>query len=413
MGKNIEAEGGELVLQNANGDKIVVPKNKRKEALKMLEDNNHSGIDDLATSLPYMEDYAENGTLIPDGFNTAAPIDPVEPVTPPTTTDTDTNIENVPKGIFSEKQFEDLSSKYASGKMANWEDSGCLGSTCRNLQSVHPQLKDYYTELRDVGAYEGKGIQSPYDLVQNQEKAKKGNLNEEGFSGVDSWEIHQFLREKNLGETSFMFTPDQDDERRKAISELDYTSLPVGSLLGFGDAQGVYVNPGTAKKGETTPRHSASVLGYVEGMDDENNPTVDIVVDDLGIVHRIGKSTEAGNTWENYAMESQGGVNTITSRKSLGDWDYSKLKGTLEPGKKPIKFTKTKSDRTTEEILTDMKQIKEDFINAAKSDVEAGEKTEADLKKVEELTGQEMYPELMEELAKTMKIPGTGGKKKK
>lgn len=63
--KNIEAEGGELVLQNDNGDTIIIPKNKRNEALKMLNENDYAGIDNIAKSLPYMEDYAEDGTLIP------------------------------------------------------------------------------------------------------------------------------------------------------------------------------------------------------------------------------------------------------------------------------------------------------------------------------------------------------------
>lgn len=61
----IEAEGQELVLQNSNGDTIVVPKTHRKTVMKHLQEGNYKAIDDIAESLPYMDDYAEDGTIVP------------------------------------------------------------------------------------------------------------------------------------------------------------------------------------------------------------------------------------------------------------------------------------------------------------------------------------------------------------
>lgn len=61
----IEGESGELIFQNNVGDTIIIPKTHRAKALKYLEQGNYKAIDAIAENLPYMEDYAEDGTLIP------------------------------------------------------------------------------------------------------------------------------------------------------------------------------------------------------------------------------------------------------------------------------------------------------------------------------------------------------------
>ena len=60
---NIEAEGGELVLRNAHGDVVIIPRNKRREALGYLAKGDHSAIDAIAMELPKASDYAM-GSLI-------------------------------------------------------------------------------------------------------------------------------------------------------------------------------------------------------------------------------------------------------------------------------------------------------------------------------------------------------------
>jgi len=64
MNKHIEAEGNELVMTNNYGDTIIIPKNRRSEALKHINDGNNGAIDNIASILPYMADYAEDGSLI-------------------------------------------------------------------------------------------------------------------------------------------------------------------------------------------------------------------------------------------------------------------------------------------------------------------------------------------------------------
>src|SRR5512138_939779 len=64
----IEAEGKELILQNTNGDTIIIPKTHREKVLKHIEEGNYKAIDDIAESLPFMEDYADEGSLIVDGI---------------------------------------------------------------------------------------------------------------------------------------------------------------------------------------------------------------------------------------------------------------------------------------------------------------------------------------------------------
>lgn len=62
----IEAEGGELVLRNSAGDIIIVPKKYRQEVQDMVKEGCFGCIDNLASTLPVMDEYAEDGTLIPE-----------------------------------------------------------------------------------------------------------------------------------------------------------------------------------------------------------------------------------------------------------------------------------------------------------------------------------------------------------
>jgi len=63
---NIEAEGNELVLKNKAGDYVIIPKKYRTEVQDMIKDGCHSCIDTLVETLPVMEDYAGDGSLLPD-----------------------------------------------------------------------------------------------------------------------------------------------------------------------------------------------------------------------------------------------------------------------------------------------------------------------------------------------------------
>lgn len=63
---NIEAEGSELILKNKAGDYVIIPKKYRREVQDMLKDGCHGCIDSLVETLPVMEDYAQDGSLIPN-----------------------------------------------------------------------------------------------------------------------------------------------------------------------------------------------------------------------------------------------------------------------------------------------------------------------------------------------------------
>ena len=61
----VEAEGNELVLRNSAGDYAIIPKDKRKDVQEMLDNGCNDCIDRLVDSLPVMDDYAEDGTVVP------------------------------------------------------------------------------------------------------------------------------------------------------------------------------------------------------------------------------------------------------------------------------------------------------------------------------------------------------------
>lgn len=68
MYKNIkvEAEHDELILENSNGDKVIIPANKRNWVKQKLSEGCDGCIDSLVETLPVAADYAEDGSLFPD-----------------------------------------------------------------------------------------------------------------------------------------------------------------------------------------------------------------------------------------------------------------------------------------------------------------------------------------------------------
>ena len=62
--KNIEAEGQELILKNGSGDYVIIPKKYRLEVIDMIKEGRHECVDELASELPVMDDYAEDGSII-------------------------------------------------------------------------------------------------------------------------------------------------------------------------------------------------------------------------------------------------------------------------------------------------------------------------------------------------------------
>lgn len=61
---NIEAEGSELIIKNKAGDLAIIPKNKASWVKQKLKEGCHDCIDKLVETLPVMEDYAQDGTIV-------------------------------------------------------------------------------------------------------------------------------------------------------------------------------------------------------------------------------------------------------------------------------------------------------------------------------------------------------------
>jgi hypothetical protein len=69
MYKNItvEAEHNELILENSYGDKVIIPANKRNWVKQKLSEGCHNCIDSLVETLPVASQYAQDGSVYPDG----------------------------------------------------------------------------------------------------------------------------------------------------------------------------------------------------------------------------------------------------------------------------------------------------------------------------------------------------------
>jgi hypothetical protein len=62
---DINAEHNELILKNSHGDHTIIPADKRAYVQEQLKAGNHAAIDDLVEMLPTLDNYAEDGTVIP------------------------------------------------------------------------------------------------------------------------------------------------------------------------------------------------------------------------------------------------------------------------------------------------------------------------------------------------------------
>lgn len=63
---DVNVEGSELILKNKAGDYVIIPKKYRREVQDMIKENCHGCIDKLVETLPIMEDYAPDGSVIPN-----------------------------------------------------------------------------------------------------------------------------------------------------------------------------------------------------------------------------------------------------------------------------------------------------------------------------------------------------------
>ena len=62
----VEAENLELILKNSNGDKVIIPANKRNWVKQKLSEGCHGCIDSLVETLPVVNNYAQDGTVFPN-----------------------------------------------------------------------------------------------------------------------------------------------------------------------------------------------------------------------------------------------------------------------------------------------------------------------------------------------------------
>lgn len=62
--KQIEVEGGEVVLKNSYGDVVIIPKDKVSWIEQKISEGCDECVDELVETLPSMKDYAEDGTII-------------------------------------------------------------------------------------------------------------------------------------------------------------------------------------------------------------------------------------------------------------------------------------------------------------------------------------------------------------
>jgi hypothetical protein len=138
-------------------------------------------------------------------------------------------------------------------------------------------------------------------------------------TSIDAWEIHDYLRGEGLG--SDFFTADENTEWSGQLPKgMDYSTIPVGAILGQGNSSGEYTDPSYGDKN----RHALTVVGYSES---DGMP----LVYDSGKLLRLDKVKNSGTLktgafkFTNITVPNEYKDYTYKNFKSLKDVDAKKL----------------------------------------------------------------------------------------
>lgn len=74
--QNIEVEGGEILIQSKEGHYAVIPAKHRQEVIDMVKDGCDDCINSYIQTLPKDNDYAEDGSLLPDWDKVKSTLNP-------------------------------------------------------------------------------------------------------------------------------------------------------------------------------------------------------------------------------------------------------------------------------------------------------------------------------------------------
>lgn len=240
----INAQGGELVLRNEHGDTIIVPRERRKEAMKALLKDDHRAIDSLALQLPKASRYAAGGTVMEGG-------DPKpKEITGPTTVitakkDPDSLLENIiewvdPTGVSSYddvyRSFKDpdssgldrtlnvLSAMPFIGKLTKFTKAGIkLQQGVRHMGQIETLIKDVGSVLGSLAAthpkYEPK--------LKNAYLATTDFFNKPGWEAYDKFtrSLHPLRKRNSLDMESHLVK--------------GYNQIAKGGKLGFNVMDGL------------------------------------------------------------------------------------------------------------------------------------------------------------------------------
>jgi hypothetical protein len=352
----IEAENNELVVRNDKGDVAIIPRTHRQEALKHLKNGNHKALDELISNLPYMEDYADEGTIIPED----PPKGKSKTVTKNVTSET-----VIPKNaLMNQQQYESFKNDYYSNAKwlkysANKPGQACVGSSCKNAKTFLPEqpsfYEDYERAFKEHPEYGNKAVSS-----------SQGAEHPAGESpGIDAWDAGDFITYNKLGE--YIVNPD-DPTYFDKLKNTDIRNIPINSMLLYGDARGKYLAKDAkswrGESGTTLPKHGGVTLGYVEDVDEKGNKVYNLLIDELG-PKTIGPGKNASSSWENYITSHD--MRSIIKRYSAKDIDYWKATGQEKP-----EFESKMVRPQLTDVVERIKQIKKDLLNSIKVQEEDG-----------------------------------------
>lgn len=196
MNKNIEVEGGEIAIRNSHGDLAIIPKDKRDWVKQKLSEGCHGCIDSLVETLPVASQYAQDGTVYPNG------------------TKVKVNQDNQIKEYdISSPEYKDL---YNSGKLMSYD-----------------KTSDTYTAtpLKEVTI----SAQKP-DWIKYREDYEKDN--------PKSTYVNQYLTPfaRSLGNTETNYPKRLDEEYETKVNEYTAQQIFKNNPIKQNESRGEYLD---------------------------------------------------------------------------------------------------------------------------------------------------------------------------
>lgn len=342
MNKNINVEGGEIAIRNSHGDLAIIPKDKRDWVKQKLSEGCHNCIDSLVETLPVMEDYAQDGTLLPNNTGKLMNYDKNTDTYIATPLKEVTITTEAPQWLKYKREYEKNNPKkdYINKYLTPFAKS--LGNTETNypkrLDAEYEQKSlDYIGEQLFKNKPQGKLSRAEWlnQISDKEQEIIKRNPKYQSSLWADTKRGLSSLVERNPLQTFQNILNSSDYTNREKQEMLkDYAQHPVMSKLG--DAAKI-LNPLTvpSKMVQSAYKDDYSFTDALKGKKNNAGLVEDIVTDPLnlvgvGLAGKLSKADKAIDVTKAGSKVLSKTDDVVKNASLIPNWTVPKIKSVEE-----------------------------------------------------------------------------------